>query len=1186
MKKSKKTDLFRFVTLRSPQILSKTREDLGFVNHPDPSGSYFLGGLAVDASVADARIHLGTQAGSYVPELSAQAIKDMDADVWEFSLWLMQNRNGINRAIIDAKTLPAIPILAIQRKIWDELYYDVITRSNPNIREACLQLVVAINFLEKYEDFSDTGVTDEAILEVETKNLVRLAMGKVILHQGTTKAKQIVPEAGYGSYYYNKVLTKRHQAKVASMQLLKMKAIKSELLDLEITHTTELYAAKKIAIDANRVANKIKIDAFKAANPALFDATEEQTERVLLVKSNSGQSVSEETKSFAKVKTSSEDIIPNDLTEPLDFSFAKPLSPTYANGKISKSAHKFVQDNRLETKDFKYAIEKIDKEIKSYKSVAVSPVKKRPLEFLINGISAKAPESRDNDCSVSVNKILQTDGSYLYTLYLTIDTSYNHALINTINLDFKVDGVVTNCNKAKLISNEEDLLFVELFADAPLTDIPEGMVFDLNGTFELNNGRDFILTLTGNTSNVVSCTRAKFNVPEHGGEKHHYGINKIGVADYRKVEQELCCYIPGEVSDIENIMAREFKEKSTRKLNRFESSSETSSEQEVESENESTSSDRFEMSVEVANVLDKERSASLSFDASVHGGNDTQGFTAGTGGDISFGQSTSNSETQSKNFAKDVTRRALERITQKVSKKRTSKMMQEFEERSNHGFDNRLGDKHVSGVYRWVDKLYKNRIVNYGKRLVYEFMVPEPSKFYKEAIVIKAEEESTTKFKDKAETGLEGVIPKPIHPSVYMILDANSITRTNYASNAALYGLSVEAPKDQFVKVVGVVSEAFGSGDGEKTLANKDLQVPQEYQCIHLNSDINYRFKSKDKTYGSIAVNVAGEVITRNFGDNAGSDYLTINQAQNYLEGALPFTVICKKVTVVSVSAEAKCQLKKSIYEQWQQDVYGAVLEEYENQLKDYNDAQRAAAEQAAKRKAELDADKPVDTVLKTHPKFNAEIVKNELKRLCIEMLLAPFGHVQGKGFYGKGTEEIPQLRLGEDLDSYASQVKFFEQAYDWDIMAQKFYPYYWAKKADWKALFQSQDGLDYIFQAFLQSGMCRVMIPVREGFEDAVVYYMETGDIWNGSGIVVNTDDKLYLSIVDEVTDTEGVVEGSEWDTIVPSSLTILQSKSVLLDEGGLPCCTSHGMDPEDQTFLEDTTVLNAIEPPVDPGV
>src|SRR5690606_28310926 len=120
-----------------------------------------------------------------------------------------------------------------------------------------------------------------------------------------------------------------------------------------------------------------------------------------------------------------------------------------------------------------------------------------------------------------------------------------------------------------------------------------------------------------------------------------------------------------------------------------------------------------------------------------------------------------------------------------------------------------------------------------------------------------------------------------------------------------------------------------------------------------------------------------------------------------------------------------------------------------------------------------------------------AQRVNTELKRLCIEMLTKPFGFEMGQDFYQNGKHDIPEIKLSSNLDIYASHVSFFEQAFDWEILSQKFYPYYWADKRDWKTLFQTQDGLDYSFQSFLQSGMARVVVPVREGFEDAVTYFM-----------------------------------------------------------------------------------------------
>ena len=123
--------------------------------------------------------------------------------------------------------------------------------------------------------------------------------------------------------------------------------------------------------------------------------------------------------------------------------------------------------------------------------------------------------------------------------------------------------------------------------------------------------------------------------------------------------------------------------------------------------------------------------------------------------------------------------------------------------------------------------------------------------------------------------------------------------------------------------------------------------------------------------------------------------------------------------------------------------------------------------------------------------------------RLCIEMLTRPHGYPQGMDLYESG-DCIDKIQLGSQLDHYAEQVKFFEQAFDWNLMAYMFYDYFWAHCDKWKKLFELDDSVDHIFRAFLKSGMGRVVVPIREGFETSVVYYMKSGEIWNGTGMVL----------------------------------------------------------------------------------
>lgn len=138
-------------------------------------------------------------------------------------------------------------------------------------------------------------------------------------------------------------------------------------------------------------------------------------------------------------------------------------------------------------------------------------------------------------------------------------------------------------------------------------------------------------------------------------------------------------------------------------------------------------------------------------------------------------------------------------------------------------------------------------------------------------------------------------------------------------------------------------------------------------------------------------------------------------------------------------------------------------------------------------------------------------------------------------------------------LDEYASRIKFFEQAFEWNIMSYYFYPFYTARSANWQEMYQI-DNDDPIFRSFLQSGMARVILSVTPGFEEAVLYFMETGLTWNG-GQVPTPGTKMYRDIVADLQMPLGTIEET-WETRLPTSLTIIQAGTMGLNvEQALPC-------------------------------
>jgi len=667
----------------------------------------------------------------------------------------------------------------------------------------------------------------------------------------------------------------------------------------------------------------------------------------------------------------------------------------------------------------------------------------------------------------------------------------------------------------------------------------------LKGTFVLNNGKtmEYNVGLHSKSLTTKSCGKVfdTDTTPPVGTpvSKELYGVGKIGVADFRKVEQEVCCYVPGQVSHIENVMAKEYKERATRNLVSIETTREDTTETEVENLTDSTTTERNEMQTEVSSVLNADKSTAFGASTGVSGSYGGMNFSADAYADTANSSSSSQSNSTAQTYAQEVTDRVLERIVQKTSSKRTSRVLKEFEENNKHGFDNRDGVQHVSGVYRWIDIIYKNQLVNYGKRLMYEFMVPEPSRFFKEAILKEADNSS-------------GMITlsEPIHPADLLgtlkMSSPNDLDKFNYQRIAGAYRAEVNSKPSQNV-LIGKSFSINGTKDDtafERGVKNGEIIIPEGYVSKH--GKVNYS-AGEDDTVGS-AKFVSVHVGDKSF-INAANMIKFHNETSYMITGSyvekIPVSFLIVDYFVGNLNVSVKCELTQKATRKWQTETFNTIMNAYNDRVAEYNEAKLAAG---------IGVDKSSEKI-RFNPLFNQAIMKRELKRICIGMLAKPYGNPQDENHYSVDEDGIPKLNQTAEFENHAAHVKFFEQAFDWEIMAYLFYPYYWAARKDWKTLFKENEPADPIFQAFLQSGMSRAVVPVRPGFEDAVTYYMETGDIWNGGDLVLDNEDDLYISIAEEMQVIEGEVE-DEWETRVPTSLTMIQKDTVGLNETGLPCC------------------------------
>ena len=640
-------------------------------------------------------------------------------------------------------------------------------------------------------------------------------------------------------------------------------------------------------------------------------------------------------------------------------------------------------------------------------------------------------------------------------------------------------------------------------------------------------------------------------------ERKLFGVHSLGVQDYRRVEQTLCCYVPGEVSHIENIMAREYKEKATRNLLSTEYGTETTSETEIENINDTTTTERNELNKQVAKELQKDRSFDLSGSVSVNKdagvyGNITANITTG----YNSSTSSSQSNTEAKNYAKEITARALERVVQKTTQKRTYKMIKEFEEKNSHGFDNRTGDNHITGVYRWVDKIYDNQMINYGRRLVFEISVPAPAKFYKMAM----------QWKNKKAAMEQAALVPPKTLAELGIVDFLSLTETKLNAANAHYNTAIQF----FVREEQLIYTQFNNDtthENERLVyLHEPINIPEGFVVdAIIDGRCSMHFRAEGASaYIELFIN-STKVCASGDKDSGSPTTHTLGFTHDFvddLKGTLQFEVAYKKVFDYHGAFKVKCVSDPALYKQWQSETYLALLQAYQLKLDQYNEEIKL---QQAAQQAETDQ---ASTENYSNPAMNRLIEERELKRICIEMMSKPYCYDMGKDFYtckthecktncGETTNQVPEVVQSQVLEKYTEFIKFFESFFHWEILSYVFYPYYYNAKCEWSELLQTKHS-DPIFEAFLQSGMAKILVPVRPQFEKAVMWYFETGEIYTDGNIVPETHDDRYLSLLKELENQDEIrIEGT-WKTRVPSDLTIIQAETAYLDETGLPCCNS----------------------------
>jgi len=681
----------------------------------------------------------------------------------------------------------------------------------------------------------------------------------------------------------------------------------------------------------------------------------------------------------------------------------------------------------------------------------------------------------------------------------------------------------------------------------------------------------------------------------HGYKRPFNDLKPIGIGDLKVVKQWLIAYQPGEIAHIENVLKGETKDRTHRRLEKTEESFSFSSDSTQESQKDTQTTDRFELKREVENVVKTELSVGANANVTYNNGV----VIANVGASFSYKRDATETNKASGTFSQETLAKAMERVQTRTTEQRSVTKLFETEETNKHGFDNVKGKGHVSGIYRWLDKKYKAQLFNYGKRMMFEFLIPEPAAFFVESRL------------RAFEATLECPQPPklPVLKTVVLNFNPSDIDETKFQDLRQRYDLA-EFSFPERTRQVAFINPATGEDFfQEQGVAGGSLWYAKTYACrlnakgydlskLTITGYMEYQGKNETnpKELNTLEVYIDGNQIVRN--QNEASQWWQWNPGTEFTPGTLilldsddvALTIGFWDIGRYHLSFYAELAVGQETLLKWQTQVFNKVQAIEQQTLDKTNqEMQLAYNTQMAtyrNRLAELKATSVNDLIHGQSEAFNREIILTELKKHCLTMLTKEFDADASDDLIGKiaGLLEVSdnftfrKLKVTEDLvantttcsfevksetidypsialDQAKSKgrfIQFLEQAFEWQQLAYIFYPYFWATRPKWIEMMNHSDDTDPNMSTFLQAGSVKVLIAVTTAYEDAVLHFLATREPWEGGPAPV-IGDPLFIPLYEELRKRQddlynAVSEGKPWTFVLPTSLVYLEDSGTTL--------------------------------------
>jgi len=469
-------------------------------------------------------------------------------------------------------------------------------------------------------------------------------------------------------------------------------------------------------------------------------------------------------------------------------------------------------------------------------------------------------------------------------------------------------------------------------------------------------------------------------------------------------------------------------------------------------------------------------------------------------------------------FARDILNKTVNRISRSVSQTRSSSTMSQTEDVVVSLIDNAAGSSNVRAVFRWLNKVYEACVVNYGQRLMMEFMVRRPAAGFI--------------AQEQALAGQDFIRPlPPLHFGVATFEDIKIDGPRNYAQLGAYYGvLDLEPPP----LAQRYVSAALRGGE-EKLLA-----VPAGYGAVQAYVTIA----------GAPGAEPAPVVLVgrQTVGGGAASSPVSLNGEDD----TVPVSVADAPPSLsppggdsqVVVNVEIRCAPTPRCMDQWRIGIYARIMRAYQERLAAYQARADGGAQPHAGTRS---------------PLANRRIEQRELKNACLRLLLERVLALTGPG------DVATQSPPSEVVVNEPRYLQFLDEALEWSEMAYSFQSNPgWGLAGPLPELGGVVADGDALFANFLQADQARVLLPVQPAHVMAFLYFCSAGMLWiapdqqapvNPADVALVNDLKHLMPQCQPATPV-----GPRWEILVPTAMQVLDG----MDTGsGNPAVALGGVSP-----------------------